>query len=150
MRRSSNEKTIAGIDSYYSEVKRKNHLKKEWYSYIFYNLIENKFYKTNNFTEHCRKYQLNDKMMMPLMLRKLKLTFINSWTVFTKENFSLSELRNRIEINRGKNFKLYKDDVEYSFKNVSVFCKHYNLNETPVYYVLKGIKESHKGFKSHR
>ena len=87
---------------------------------------------------------------MPLMLRKLKLTFINSWTVFTKENFSLSELRNRIEINRGKNFKLYKDDVEYSFKNVSVFCKHYNLNETPVYYVLKGIKESHKGFKSHR
>jgi len=138
--------TIINNDKYYPEVKEKYSLKKEWYNYIFYNLNENKFYKVYNFAKFCAEYNLNDKMMMPLYLGKFKFTFINNWTVFNKENFSLSELRKRIKINEGKDFILYKDDVEYHFKNVKEFCKKNKLDETSVYHVLNGSKESIKGF----
>ena len=84
-------------------------------------------------------------MMMQLMLRKLKLTFIDNWTVFKKSEFLLSELKNRIKINNNVHV-LFKDGVEYRFKSVKDFCKINKLDETTTYHVLNGNKTSVKGF----
>jgi len=140
--------TISAIinnNKYYIEAKEKYNLKKERYFYIFYNLIENKFYKVDCFSKFCRAYNLNDKMMMSLMLGKFKMSFIKNWTVFRKQDFSLNELRNRIKIN-DKKYILYKDNIRYEFKNIKIFCKEHMLDETMTYHVLKNERESVKGF----
>jgi hypothetical protein len=137
--------SIINNNKYYSDVKKTHNLKKERYFYIFYNLIENKFYKVDNFTKFCRDNNLNNKMMMQLMSRKIKMTFLKNWTVFRKENFSLTELRNKIKINN-KIHILYKDNIKYQFKNVKIFCKEHKLDGTTTYHVLNGKKESVKGF----
>lgn len=138
--------TIINNDRYYPEAKKKYKLKKEWYNYIFYNLIENKFYKVDNMSDFCRKYNLNKAMIIALYTRNLKLTFLQNWTVFDKENFTLQELRNRILINKGKEYVLYKDGIKYCFHNVKEFCKEHKLDETSTYHVLNGNKESIKEF----
>ena len=139
--------TIINNEKYYPEVKEKYKLKKEWYSYIFYNLLENKFYKTDNFTQFCKEHKLNDKMMMPLMLGKFKMKFLKNWTSFQKNDFSLIELRYRIKINKGKEYTLYKDNIEYKFKHVPTFSKEHKLDVTSIYNILKGNGKSCKGFK---
>lgn len=141
--------TISNIinkEHYYLEVKKKYNLKKERYSYVFYNLAKNKFHKVENFSEFCKNNELNDKMMMPLMLGRFKKTFITNWTVFRVVDFSLSELRKRIKINNNVHV-LYKEDVEYRFKSVSDFCRQHKIDETTTYHVLNGTKESVKGNK---
>jgi len=140
--------TISAIinnDKYYPQIKRKNKLKKKRYFYIFYNLTENKFYKVDNFSKFCRDNKLNNQMLMPLMLRIFKMTFFKNWTVFRKQDFTLTELRNRIKYNN-KEYVLYKNNIEYRFKSVKNFCMEYKLGETPTYYVLNGKKKSVKGF----
>lgn len=137
--------TIINNNKYYPQVKKKYNLKKEQYFYIFYNLLQNKFYKIDNFSKFCRDNKLNNKMMFQLMSRKLKLTFIDNWTVFKKEEFKLTELKKRINFNN-KEHVLYYNDIEYRFKNVKNFCKKHKINETSTYYVLNGKKEFVKGF----
>jgi len=138
--------TIINNDKYYADVKIKYSLCKKWYNYIFYNLTDNKFHRVINFTEFCKSHKLNAKMMMPLYLRTLKMTFLNGWTAFNKQNFSLSELRNRIEIDHGKEYILYRDNLQYTFASVKLFCKDHKLDETSIYHVLNGTKSSSKGF----
>ena len=137
--------SIINKDNYYSDIKEKHNLKKEYYSYIFYNLIENKFHRVDNFSKFCKINNLKDKMMMPLMLRKFKMSFINNWTVFKKTEFTLLELKNRIKINN-KVHILYKNNIEYRFKSVRDFCKKHKLDETSTYHVLNGNKKSIKEY----
>ena len=136
---------ILNKDHYYPDVKKKYNLKMTWYSYIFYNLKQNKFHRVNNFSKFCREHNLNEKMMMPLMLGKFKMTFINGWTVFNRNKFTLSELRRRISI-ENKCHVLYRDGIKYQFKSVKNFCKKHMLDETSTYYVLNGKRNEIKGF----
>jgi Mor family transcriptional regulator len=130
---------------YYPEIKEKYSLIKKWYTYIFYNKEKNKFYRVNNFTEFCNKNNINGKIMMQLMLRKYKKTFVKNWTVFKRNNFSLGELKKRIKIDNKKHI-LYKNNIKYEFKSVRNFCKQYKLDETSVYHLINGNKNHVKGF----
>lgn len=130
---------------YYLETKNKYGLSKKRYSYVFYDLKNNKLYKVDNFTKFCRKNELNDKMMMPLMLGKFKKTFINGWTVFRHNEFNLNNLKKRIII-ENSHYSLYKDGIKYEFKSVKDFCKKYKLDETSIYHVLNNKRNIYKGY----
>ena len=140
--------TISAIinnNKYYPQIKEKSKLKKKRYFYIFYNLTENKFYRVDNFSKFCRDNNLNGQMLMPLMLKMFKMTFFKNWTVFKKQDFTLRELRNRIKFNN-KEHVLYNNKIKYQFKSVKNFCKEHKLDETTIYHILSGKKESTKGF----
>jgi len=137
--------SIINKPHYYQEIKEKYSLTKLWFQYIFYNKNENKFYRVDNFSKFCRKMNLNNKMMMPLMLNKFKMTFIGNWTAFKREDFTISELKIRVNIDNYRH-TLYKEGIKYEFKNVREFCKNKKLDETSVYNVLNGNKKTIKGF----
>jgi len=139
--------TIINNSEYYPDYKKNHKLKKEWYSYVFYDLEKNKIHKVENFSKFCRNNNLNNKMMMGLMLGKLKKRFINNWTVFKSNEFSLFDLNTRIKFNENVHI-LYKNNIEYQFKSVRNFCNEHYLDETSTYHVLKGNKKSVKGFKT--
>lgn len=140
--------SIINNKKYYTDIKEKFNLSKNFYKYIFYNLKENKFYRTNNFSKFCREKKLKDKNMMALYCGKFKKTFINDWTIFNRENFSLKNLRDRIKKNETKKFVLYKDNIKIEFQNVVDFCKERNLDNSTIYNVINGKIKEYKGYSN--
>lgn len=120
--------TIINTNHYYTEIKTKYNLKKTYYKYIFYNVIENKFYKEVNISNFCRDNNINISIITAIYINKQKNYFYNNWTLFNKSDFTLIELRNRISINNSLTHILYKDNKKFSFNNTTKFCNQNNIS----------------------
>ena len=132
---------------YYPEIKKKlNFSKKERYKYIFVSPT-NKIIKSNNINKFAEKYSLSKASIWQLLSKKVKKLEHKGWLAFHINDFSLEKLQEVRMKNEGKIYKITNGVINCSFSNIPKFCKENNFNETPIYHLLKGRRDTYKGFK---